>query len=351
VVDALTGVQVTSSAGQRSGFQLTFGISKDSLINRTLIPAGYFDPTVRVIIIVTVRGTPSVLMDGVITRQDVSPSNEPRQSTLTVTGEDLTVLMDVIDFKIPYPALPDAAIVALILAKYAMLGVVPLVIPPFLVEVPLPTDRIATQTGTDMELLQQAASNAGHVFYLVPGPAPGMSIAYWGPEVRIGIPQPALNVNMDAETNVESLSFSYDGLSKTLPILLVNIPAIHTTVPVPVPDVTVLRPPLAARPAIPLKTKFVETTAKYSPLKAALFGLASVSESSDAVTGSGTLDVLRYGRPLSARGLVGVRGGGLAYDGLYYVRSVTHDIKRGEYKQNFSLVREGLISLTPRVRV
>jgi hypothetical protein len=44
-----------------------------------------------------------------------------------------------------------------------------------------------------------------------------------------------------------------------------------------------------------------------------------------------------------------VRGAGLAYDGLYYVRSVTHDIRRGEYKQSFSLSRDGLISLTQQV--
>ena len=69
----------------------------------------------------------------------------------------------------------------------------------------------------------------------------------------------------------------------------------------------------------------------------------------DAIAGSGQLDVLRYGQPLKARQLVGVRGAGAAYDGLYYVSSVTHNIKRGEYKQNFSLAREGLISLTPRV--
>jgi hypothetical protein len=34
---------------------------------------------------------------------------------------------------------------------------------------------------------------------------------------------------------------------------------------------------------------------------------------------------------------------------LYYVKSVTHNLKRGEYKQSFTLVREGLISLTPNV--
>ena len=48
------------------------------------------------------------------------------------------------------------------------------------------------------------------MFYVDPGPVPGISIAYWGPEIKFGVPQPALNVNMDALTNVESLSFSFD---------------------------------------------------------------------------------------------------------------------------------------------
>jgi hypothetical protein len=46
-----------------------------------------------------------------------------------------------------------------------------------------------------------------------------------------------------------------------------------------------------------------------------------------------------------------VRGAGLAYDGLYYVDSVTHKIKPGEFKQSFQLSRDGLISLTPKVPV
>ena len=49
--------------------------------------------------------------------------------------------------------------------------------------------------------------------------------------------------------------------------------------------------------------------------------------------------------------LVGVRGAGIAYDGLYYVNSVTHNLKRGEYKQSFQLSRDGLVSLTPKVPV
>ena len=80
-----------------------------------------------------------------------------------------------------------------------------------------------------------------------------------------------------------------------------------------------------------------------------LIGLAKAAKKADAVTGSGSLDVLRYGRLLKSRGLVGVRGAGMAFDGLYYVKSVTHKIKRGEYKQGFALARNGLVSTVSRV--
>jgi hypothetical protein len=84
-------------------------------------------------------------------------------------------------------------------------------------------------------------------------------------------------------------------------------------------------------------------------MKALNAGLAEAAKSQDAATAEGSLDVVRYGRILKARGLVGVRGAGLAYDGLYYVKSVTHKIRRGEFKQSFGLTRNGLVSITPRV--
>jgi hypothetical protein len=90
-------------------------------------------------------------------------------------------------------------------------------------------------------------------------------------------------------------------------------------------------------------------TANLNPVQAVALGLARAAKSSDAVTGTGSLDVLRYGRILKARGLVGVRGAGQAFNGLYFVKSVTHKIKRGEYKQDFTLTRNGLISTVPKV--
>jgi hypothetical protein len=75
VVDSLSGVQVNHDK-DRSGFQLTFNVSKNSLLLNVMLPAGYFDPMItRVIIIATLNGFPHVLMDGIVTRQAMAPSS------------------------------------------------------------------------------------------------------------------------------------------------------------------------------------------------------------------------------------------------------------------------------------
>jgi len=353
VLDALTSIQVTSNTDGPSGFQLTFNLSNRSPLHTIfLLSGGSPIPLIRVLIVVTIGGVPEVLMDGVMTNHQVAPGSDAGHSTLTVTGEDLSRVMDYIDFSgIPYPGMPPEARVAIILAKYMFLGIVPLVIPSVLIDIPIPVNRIPRQQGKDLAYVKSLAAEVGYVFYVDPGPVPGSSIAYWGPEIRIGVPQPALNINMDAHTNCESLSFSFNSEQKTLPILFIQNQETKVPIPIPLPDFTPLSPPLGAIPPIPKNIDPVTGTAKLSPVRAAIIAMTKAARSSDAVTGQGSLDVLRYGRILKARRLVGVRGVGTAFDGLYFVKSVTHNIKRGEYKQSFSVVRNGLVSISPRVPV
>nr|MDQ3279906.1 hypothetical protein [Acidobacteriota bacterium] len=209
VLDALVRVKITTRARETSAFELSFTLDNRSPLHTIFLLAGGASiPLLRVIIVVTVNGTPNVLMDGVVTNQQVAPGHDSTHSTLTVIGEDLTRVMDYIDFSgIPYPAMPVAARVALVLAKYAALGVIPKVIPPMLTETPIPTEKIPVQKGKDKAYVEELARDAGYVFYLEPGPKPGMSFAYWGPEIKAGLPQPALRINGDANTNTESLSF------------------------------------------------------------------------------------------------------------------------------------------------
>ena len=120
-------------------------------------------------------------------------------------------------------------------------------------------------------------------------------------------------------------------------------------IPIPIPDITPLNPPLGVVPPLPPKITFLNDTAKLNPLAAAMRGLAYAGQHSDAVFGTGSLDVSRYGHVLQARKLVGVRGAGEAFDGLHYVKSVTSNLKRGEFTQSFSLARNGLLSTVPAV--
>ncbi len=353
VLDALSSIQVTTTSGKASGFQLTFTLNNRSPLNTLFLLSGSSPiPLVRVIIVVTINGTSEVLMDGIVTHNEISPGTDTGHSSLTVTGEDLSRVMDYVDLSgIPYPAMPAEARVALILAKYAVFGVVPMIIPSVFIDIPLPTERIPRQQGKDFRYIQYLANLVGYVFYIEPGPVPGTSIAYWGPEIKVGVPQPALNINMDAHTNVENLTFSFNSDSKTVPVIYIQNSITKTPIPIPVPDITPLNPPLGLIPPIPKKIKKMKGTARLSPVQAAMVGMVEAAKSSEAVTANGSLDVLRYGRILKPRRLVGVRGAGPAFDGLYYVKSVTHSIKRGEYKQNFTLSRNGLISTLPEVPV
>lgn len=353
VLEALTNVQVISGTDDKmNGFELTFVLGTRSPLHTIfLLSGGSPIPLIRVVIAVVINGTTEVLMDGVMTRHEIKPGTDAAHTTLIIKGKDLTAVMDYLEFNIPYPAMPAEARVTLMLAKYLPLGIVPLVIPSILIDVPIPVERIPNQRGTDLNYIRWLAKRVGYVFYLEPGPAVGTSLAYWGPEIKVGAPQPALNINMDAHTNVESMSFTFDTEQRTLPIIYLHNKETKAIIPVPVPDITPLNPPLGLIPPISIQTKPVRGMAKYSPVEAILIGLAKAAKSSDAVKGTGSLDVLRYGRVLRARKLVGVRGAGLAFDGLHYVTSVTHTIKRGEYKQNFTLSRNGLISTLPEVPV
>ena len=354
VIDALDSVEVTSAAGSNSGFKLTFQFNSKSDLNQLFLIAGFQGtpvvPALRIILVVSLNGTPQPLFDGVMTHIEAQLGSSGSAGAVTVYGDDLTRMMDTIDWSgLPFPALPIEARVALICAKYALYGLIPLVIPVLFPDIPIPIDFIPAQEGTDLTYIQQLADDVGYVFYVEPGPVVGTNIAYFGPEIKVGIPQPALNVDMDALTNVESLSFSLDADKGILPVIFIQNEATRLPIPIPIPRLNPLQPPLAALSTPIANVTTLSGTAKLKPQHALAAGVAVAAASRDAVQARGSLDVLRYGHVLKARQLVGVRGVGIAFDGAYFVSSVTSTLKRGSFKQNFELTRNGIVSLTPRV--
>ncbi len=355
VMDALANIEVTTSDTGPTVFQLSFTLSSRSPLHTLFLLSGGAPLLfMRVIVTVTVQGTPNVLVDGVITNHQISPGTDVNHPMLVITGEDLTALMNLQDFSgFPFPAMPAEARVLVLIAKYAVLGMLPMVVPSVLIDVPIPTGSIPSQQGTDLAYINALADRVGYVFYLDPGPVPGVNRAYWGPQIKLGVPQPALNVDMDAHSNVESLSFSFDSQKNKIPTVFIYNELTKVVIPIPIPPITPLNPPLGLVPPLPTSLgdlRPVDDTLSKRPIpQAIMIGIAKAAKWAEAVTGEGSLDVVRYGRVLRARQLVGVRGVGAAFDGLHYVTKVKHKIGRGSYKQDFSLSRNGLLSTVPVV--
>ena len=355
LTEAFQSAEVTHSDEGRSGFQLVFKAGRDAqtgLVDYPLLSLPLLRPFNRVVLIVTFGGVPSVLMDGIITHQQLSPGTKPGTGRLTVTGEDVSVMMDLEEKSAEHPAQDETIIALKLIASYAQYGLIPLVIPPVVIDPPIPIERTPVQQGTDLDYLQQMAARHGYVFYVTPGPAPLTNVAYWGPPKRLDVPQPAISTNLGPATNVDSIDFQYNALEPTLVSGQVQDRLTGATLPVQTFAST--RLPLSSQPAWLVQQPNVRTRAfRESGVNVMqAFGRAqAVTDASvdRVLTATGELNALHYGGVLKARGLVGVRGAGYSYSGLYYVKRVTHKLSRGEYKQQFTLVRDGLGSITPVV--
>lgn len=354
----LDKVEVTQSDTERSGFQVTFKIGRSGpadILDYQLVANPLLRPNNRVILIVTINAIPRVIMDGIIKNQQLNPSPEPGGSTLTITGQDISVMMDSKEETVEHPAQNEYIIALKLVAKYARYGLIPMLLPPFMIDFPLPVERIPVQRDTDLAYLKKLADRFGYVFYINPGPVPGTNTAYWGPPVRIGIPKRALSYNLGGDTNVNSLDFQYDSESASTYHAEIMDRNLNQKLPVQTFFSTRI-PPLALMPAIPfdfpnIRDTELEGIEGLNYAQAFARAQAETNKSMDNVlTATGELDVTRYGDILEPRVLVGLRGAGFHYDGFYYVKSLTHSISSaGEYKQKFTLTREGRGSTTPVV--
>lgn len=341
VMAALSSASVQSGGTQGDGFQLTFRLARDTVVDYSLLDTvGLMK---RVSLGVLFGAMPEPLVEGVVTDVQFTPSDQPGASTLTVSGRDLSVMMDLEEKNEPYRNQPDGVIAARLLAAYAQHGLVPA--PAQTSDVPIETQRVPRQAETDLAFLRRMAQRNGFVFYVQPLGF-GAALGYWGPENRGGALQPALTVGMGPHGNVKGLHFSTDALAPVGVTGSIIEPNLGVTIPIPaLPSLRL--PPLVPSPLPARRTRVSRDTAQASPSTAALSLVAAATGAPDAVRGSGELDAVRYGRVLRARELVGVRGAGFTHDGLYYVESVSHSLSVGRFSTSFSLKREGTGSLLP----
>lgn len=354
VILALRTIEVVHKDDGQSGFSVTFQIGRGGpmdLLDYRLVANPLLKPFNRLVVLVTVGVVPQVLMDGIIARQEVAPGQQPGTGTLTLRGVDVSVAMDREEKPVEHPAQDETMIATKIIGSYAQYGLIPMVIPPLAIDPPIPIERTPVQRTTDLQYLRDMAARHGYVFYIIPGPVPLTNTAYWGPRIRPGLPQRAISVNLGPETNA-TLDQARD--DATAPTTVTGTVQDRTTnAAVPVRSVAPLRPPLAAQPGWLVnmannRTRRVQTSG-LNVAQAMGRAQGAMEATIDSVKVEGELDGGAYGAVLQSRGLVGVRGAGYAYDGMYYVKQVTHKLERGKYTQRFVLTREGTGSTTPVV--
>ena len=370
ITNAITSIEITNTDSGRDGFQISLKIGREGnagsfgsiggknnsskfFLDFNLLNHPLLQPFNRIIIIVTINTLRRVLFDGLITNIQVKASDTPRGgSNLVIIGEDLSVIMGIKEIPETYENLSDDQIVFKIISSYAKYGIIPLVVPPLTSYTPTIAEKLPCKAGTDFDFLQELAAKNDYIFFVEPTDVPGVNIAYWGPKELKYRPKNPLNVNMGPDTNVSSLSFQYDALKPISISGIIRIP--FTDIRVPLKVGLSSRSPLASKSVSDLnqgntrEIKFRLDGLNFS--ESFIEAQSLVNQSMDSVSSSGELDITRYGDILRARSTVFVRGSGLTNDGIYYVKSVTHNIKPTQYyTQSFELTREGLGTTLQRI--
>ncbi|MEM8993988.1 MAG: hypothetical protein AAGF23_04270 [Acidobacteriota bacterium] len=368
IMQALRRVQVERGDEAPDTFQLSFALNRAAgSVDFDLLLLSQLEPFKRVILEVSVESSPSVLFDGYITQQQLAPSDQEPGTTLTVSGEDVSVKMGMFELSLEYPSMGDFLICEAVLAKYLLVGITPSVTPTVTSVIPL--DFVPQQNCTDRDYVKQLAAKNGYRFYIKPGPQVGSSTAYWGPPEYDATPQRALTVDMGPSTNVKSIQFSYNGMAPTMTYGAVQQDFIPP-IPIPVMALSSTRSPeLSADPALgtygglakdllldPLsimsKILSLETRGSLfqhqglGVISAELLAQSQTNQSTDdVVTVEGTLETERYGEVIDAPGVIAVRGAGHRFNGLYYIKKVVHVMNTVQgnwaYEQKFTLSRDG----------
>jgi hypothetical protein len=355
LIETVREIQVVHNDSGPSGFNIEFHAGRrgfNGALDYAILNSTQVKPDHRVKILVTLQGQPQVLMDGVITKIRMENIDRAGASKVIVTGRDLSVMMNKEQVQTAHPAQPEAVIAAKIIAKYAKYQLVPAVIPPPILDIPNPLDWIPQQNGTDYNYLVELAERFGYVFYVTTGPSLLLNTAYWGPPRRLGIPQPALSMELGYGRNVQDISFEYDALAASAVVGELQDRELNTTLPISASSST--RLPLSLSALANENTQELlpksEGGLTYMEAQSRAQGVANRSRDR-VVVAEGSLNTARYNRILQARGLVGVRGAGLKNDGLYYVKQVVHTLGLGSYQQKFTLTRDGVGATVPAVRV
>jgi hypothetical protein len=340
VVDAVEDIEVESHLGLAAILRLRLAVALTEDGSRwTVVDDGLFRRLGGVRLLLTAgAGPPAVLFDGYVAETDLSLSEDPGLSALTVVALDATVLMNLQERVREWPNMPDSVIAAAVFGEYGLVPVVEVTHP-----VRTQLETTVVQRDTDIRFLRHLAHRNGFDLYLKPGPVPGVVEGHFHRPVVDLPPRGVLSVHLGQLTNVRSFTARHEMLRPTAASAS-GVDA-RTVARQPAEARAAQSKPLGRRPLLngdrpratllrvggPSRTGELQTLAQ-----------ATADRSSWAVTAEGELETALYGDVLEAGSTVLVRGAGPTFSGTYLVERVLHKIQGEDASQHFTLRRNAL---------
>lgn len=336
---ALDGIQAECSVDSASILRLRFRLARTMIGDWDPPIADIFRPNLPITVAVGAGlPIPEVVLNGYV-REIRQTSTGARGMAEVIAMDATATLMNLIEQPMSHPNLDPATIATLIFGRYA--------IRPF----PLPVaptrtmlDTTTIQRATDARMLREMARALAYECYLQPDPITGLDIGHFHPPLTAVPPQGVLSVDFGAATNLSDFDVGYDTLRPTGAISAGVDP--KTGAPIPAPAVASLQPPEGLEPTLfrMVPPAISRPTSRDAANPAELFrqNQAIVDRSSRAITGTGTVDAIKYGRMLRPGLPVLIRGAGRAHSGTWYVTSVSHSISTAAWTQAFRASRNAL---------
>lgn len=298
-----------------------------------------FSPLTHLQLQITVgNNDPVTVIDAYVVETQTAFTNNPGESTLTVTAMDAGVLMSRREVVRTWAGMSDSDIAGTIFNDYGLSSEVETT------DVTYEEDNtLIVQRGTDMQFLQLLAQRHGFDVYIDVDPASGSLTGHFGPVRLDGEPQGLLTIHMGQSSNLNFLNVRWDMLRPTA-VQVDNIDfdsGENQTGSAASSDLTLLGGQDLFKSTTPRMSRVLPSGAA---IEAELLSIAQglCNRSSLAVVAEGEVDTRNFGAVLRAKRTVTVRGAGELYSGIYLVERVLHAFIEGEYTQSFTLRRNAL---------
>ena len=340
-LQALREIEVECSIGRASIFRLHFELSRTITGDFDALTFDIFRPLFPISVAFS-HGipVPQILVNGYIKDVQLSMGNTPGSARLEVVALDvLGTKMANVQQPFPWPNAPDSNIASAIFAKHL---VIPLVdpIPPTRTLL----DTVTNQAHYDAPFLMRLAEFYGYDLFVQPDPFTGRDIGHMHRPMTTFPPQGVLSIDFGSQSNLTDFNMSNDML-KPATVMGTSIEQ-NTRAPIPAIAPVSTDIPMGLEPSLyrilPPAIAIDPLMEAANPSEAQVRAAAKVTQGSRNITARGTVDGVKFGRPLRVGLPVLVRGPGLQHNGRYYVDSVTHKISRDNYQQSFTAWRNAV---------